>query len=101
GTTGNDNFYVRVNGSAFEVFTSIPPTGSATYSVPISDISSLSITGDTGNDVVELGTTLPFDPVFTGGGGTDRLTVDVGTKTIASDLQTSQIEELVLNGSSN
>src|SRR5439155_22081232 len=60
GTTGSDNFYARVNGSSFEVFTTIPPTGSATYSVPISEISSLTISGDTGNDVVELGTTLPF-----------------------------------------
>jgi Ca2+-binding RTX toxin-like protein len=101
GTTGNDNFYVRVNGSAFEVFTSIPPTGSPTYTVPITDISSLAIAGDLGNDVVELGTPLPFDPVFTGAGGTDRLTIDIGNRTFSGDLLGSGIEELVLGGSSN
>src|SRR5258706_997804 len=101
GSTGNDNFYVRVNGSAFEVFLSIPPTGSPTYTVPITDISSLSITGDLGNDVVELGTTLPFDPVFTGGGGTDRLGIDGGNRTFSGHLLGSGIEEFVAAGTSN
>jgi hypothetical protein len=101
GTTGNDSFYVRVNGSSFEVFQTIPPTGSPTYTVPISDISSLTITGDTGNDVVELGTPLPFDPVFTGGAGADRLLIDVGTRSFSGDLLSSSIEELVVGGTSN
>jgi hypothetical protein len=69
--------------------------------VPITDISSLSITGDTGNDVVEIGTPLPFDPVFTGGGGTDRLTIDTGNRTFSGDLLSSLIEELVVGGTSN
>jgi hypothetical protein len=101
GTTGNDNFYVRINGSNFEVFTSIPPTGLPTYTVPITDISSLSITGDTGNDVVEVGTPLPFDPIFTGGAGTDRLVIDTGNRTFSGDLLASLIEELVVGGTSN
>lgn len=101
GTTGSDNFYLRVNGSTFEVFQTIPPTGSPTYTAPINEISSLTITGDTGNDVVELGTTLPFEPVFTGGGGTDRLVVDVGSKNFTADLLGSGLEELVAGGTSN
>jgi hypothetical protein len=98
GTTASDNFYVRVNGSNFEVFTVIPPSGTPTYTVPVNEISSLTISGDTGNDVVEIGTPLPFDPVFIGGGGTDRLQVDVGTRTQATDLLAGGVEDFTIGG---
>jgi len=69
--------------------------------VPINEINSLAINGDLGNDVVEFGSTLPFNPAFTGGGGTDRLLINVANPTFTSDLQTSGVEDLTAGGTAN
>jgi hypothetical protein len=96
GTTGNDNYYVRVNASTLEVFQSAAPVGSPAYSAPVSEVSSLTINGDNGNDVVELGSVLPFQLQLVGGGGTDGLILGTGNTTFAGDLGTG-FETLTLN----
>jgi hypothetical protein len=97
GTTGNDNFYVRVNASTLEVFQSATPTGTPAYSAQLSEVSSLTINGDNGNDSVELGSVLPFQLQLAGGGGTDGLILSTGNTTFAGDLGTG-FETLTLNG---
>jgi hypothetical protein len=102
GTAAADTWYVRINGSNLEIFQSIPPTGSPTYVAALSDISSLTFDGAGGNDVLEIAGVLPFVPVFNGGAGSDKLVLDVGNRTFATDLAaTSSIEQLDVNGSAN
>lgn len=85
GTDGDDQFYMRVNGGDLEVFLADGPVGQPAYVVPLASIDSFAVDGGDGNDSLRIGTALPFNPLFKGGGGVDDLHVDAGTVEFAAD----------------
>ena len=100
GTAGNDTYYIRVNGSNLEVFTSATPTGTPIFSAPLIDVPGLTINGAAGNDTVEVAGALPFKVAFNGGTGTDRLILSAGSHKFTSDSAAADsVEEIVAAGS--
>jgi hypothetical protein len=100
GGSAAEQFTVRVNGSDLEVIRD-SAGGVVVYRAPLSDVSSLSIAGNGGDDSIELASILPFAPSFTGGAGSDRLLLTAGSHTIGSALSSSGFENLTVDGSAD
>jgi hypothetical protein len=99
GTSGDDHYYIRVNGSNLEVFTSAAPNGVPVFSAPLMDVSGLTVHGAAGNDTVEIAGNLPFTPLFNGGAGTDRLIISAGLRRLTANISGDEsIEEIVVGG---
>ena len=98
GGSAAEQFQVRVNGSDLEVIKD-SAAGVVIYRAPLSDIASLSIAGNGGDDTIELASVLPFAPAITGGAGNDRLSLTAGAHTINAALSASGFESLTVGGS--
>ncbi|MGE5607782.1 MAG: lamin tail domain-containing protein [Bacillota bacterium] len=99
GTSADDRYYLRVNGSNLEIFTTIPPTGSPTYVTPLSLLQSLRITGGSGDDILQIAGSLPFVPTIDLGAGADTLILDAGEHTFTGNLSTTWgVDRLAVGG---
>jgi len=86
GTFGNDTFYLRTNGANFEIFNSSPPGALPMLTFPLTDISSLRIDAQAGDDTLVIATALPFSPLFNAAAGNNSLDVRAGTFTFDQDM---------------
>ncbi|MCY2955136.1 MAG: hypothetical protein NTU53_24680, partial [Planctomycetota bacterium] len=86
GTANADQYYIRANGDNLEIFTTLPPGATPTYSSPLDMLTGLSVNSGAGNDVLHIAGTLPLSPAINGGPGSDKLILDSGTHSFFNEL---------------
>ncbi len=94
-TAAADSYYMRLNGSSIEIFTTATPVGSPKYSAVASDVTALTVDLGTGNDTFNIADGFNFTPNIIGGAGTDTLIVSAGSLFYTGDLSAARSIETV------